>query len=138
MYILSAIQRGSRGRTAIAILLLFICGLIVIFRDACTDGIIAIANNQQIEIIDGDTSLQSRIRMQSNNRRQLSPRPMDESLKEQYMRSYLGGLYPSTDKNKLPTYLRDTDEYTGGGSLKKDLVKRDLVYFWHIPKVRMI
>ena len=63
---------------------------------------------------------------------------MDESLKEQYMRSYLGGLYPSTDKNKLPTYLRDTDEYTGGGSLKKDLVKRDLVYFWHIPKVSMI
>jgi len=117
--------------------LLFICGLIVIVifraRDAWTD-IIAIANNQQIEIIDGDTSSQSRIRIQSNNRRQLSPRPMDESLKEQYMRSYLGGLYPSTDKNKLPTYLRDTDEYTGGGSLKKDLVKRDLVYFWHIPK----
>ena len=135
MNILSAIQRGRR--TAI---LAFICGLIVIFRarDALTDDIIAIANNQQIEIINGDTSSQSRIRIQSNNRRQLSPRPMDESLKEQYMRSYLGGLYPSTDKNKLPTYLRDTDEYTGGGSLKKDLVKRDLVYFWHIPKVSMI
>lgn len=137
MHILSAIQRGRRTAILSLLSLLFICGLIVIF-ETWTDDIIAIANNQQIEIIDGNTSSQSRNRIQSNNRRQLSPRPMDESLKEQYMRSYLGGLYPSTDKNKLPTYLRDTDEYTGGGSLKKDLVKRDLVYFWHIPKVSMI
>ena len=82
---------------------------------------------------------------QLSRRRRLDPKPMNSTTQAQYMQAYLGGLIPAVDSNILPLYLRDTydvnneytmDLYDGTGNPK--LRNKDLVFFWHIPKVSLL
>ena len=65
-------------------------------------------------------------------RRKLSlPKPENTTIVNQYIKSYLGGLYPAVDMDMMPLYLRNTyDDRSSSGE-----GGADLVFFWHIPKV---
>jgi len=79
----------------------------------------------------------------STRRRRLASRKplLDDETQQKQMRSYLGGLYPPVDKNMLLLYLKDTTDtedvlllnlsHKSGEPVTR---KRDLVFFWHIPK----
>lgn len=80
---------------------------------------------------------------QQSRRRLASRKPLlDEATQQKQMKSYLGGLYPPVDKDMFPLYLRDTTDKTNlqvldmyspsGEPVRRN---RDLVFFWHIPKV---
>ena len=73
-------------------------------------------------------------RKSSYLRRKLSlPKPENTTIVNQYIKSYLGGLYPAVDRYMMPLYLRNTyDDISSSGE-----GGADLVFFWHIPKVRL-
>ena len=111
-----------------ALLLLFLVGLF------------AIITHELITPRDDDDEIS-----QLSRRRRLDPKPMNSTTQAQYMQAYLGGLIPAVDSNILPLYLRDTydvnneytmDLYDGTGNPK--LRNKDLVFFWHIPKVSLL
>ncbi|KAL7526636.1 hypothetical protein ACHAXR_003387, partial [Thalassiosira sp. AJA248-18] len=68
--------------------------------------------------------------LQQSRRRLASPKPeLNETIIQQQMRAYLGGLSPPVDTDMTPSCLRDTLDDTDGEG-----VDSDLVFFWHIPK----
>ena len=102
-------------------------------------GLFAITTHELIPPDDNDAM------SQLSRRRRLDPKPMNSTTQAQYMQAYLGGLIPAVDSNILPLYLRDTydvnneytmDLYDGTGNPK--LRNKDLVFFWHIPKVSLL
>ena len=66
---------------------------------------------------------------------------VDEETAQRHRKSFLGGLFPQTDHNMIPIYLRDAqpkvrylDILMPTRAQKDDDQKGDLVFFWHIPK----
>ncbi|KAL7529944.1 hypothetical protein ACHAXR_003238 [Thalassiosira sp. AJA248-18] len=79
----------------------------------------------------------------SESRRKLSELKLElnETVRQQQMKGFLGGLYPPMDSNMMPLYLRDSldenkvtllDMYSGGGQAVAK--SSDVVFFWHIPR----
>lgn len=61
---------------------------------------------------------------------------LDDEERERQAAAYLGGLVPATDREGLPLFLRDASEPAPNLRTIYDWRERDLVFFWHIPRVR--
>lgn len=89
-------------------------------------------------------SLEDYLEMKNKGRKKVSTKDkqeVDEETAQRHRKSFLGGIFPQTDHNMIPIYLRDAqpkvrylDILMPSRAQKDDEQKGDLAFFWHIPK----
>ena len=70
---------------------------------------------------------------------QTAPPPrLTEEETRQRIKAFLGGIYPHLDDDLLPKYLRDSMPRDKLSVMDVWNMDKDIIFFWHIPKVRKI
>ena len=90
-------------------------------------------------------SLEDYLEMKNKGKKKVSggtkaAEKMDEETAQRHRKSFLGGMFPQTDQNMIPIYLRDAQpkvrylDILMPSREQKEEQQGDLVFFWHIPK----
>ena len=74
-----------------------------------------------------------------------APSRLNDEQKKERIKAFLGGIYPDLDEENLPKYLRDTPPRYLRDSLPRQklsfmdvwVLKKEVIFYWHIPKASL-